>query len=120
MVYKYPSDWQWVSIGAGQVWIQDFEKNSHIFTLVLNPFELNPRYNFYGVVYPIHGQLRDYWQAYFFLLGAPVCNEYYWTNDSNSTKYVVQWFEPWGGQYKGIALDRRRIPRLQGENYFEN
>jgi hypothetical protein len=87
-----------ISGSVDSPWMQDIENTSatgHWLTLVLNPFVENKRIGhfdggYHGVVFPIHGQIRDYWRLYYSQYGPPACNEYYET--INGKLYVVQWF----------------------------
>ena len=72
-------------------------------TLVLNPYVYNIRMGYLGVVYPIHGQIRDYWRLHYSEYGPPVSNEY--SETVNSKTYIVQWFEKSDNTYKKITYD---------------
>lgn len=88
------------SYGAAKVYVQDFQGGAcGSATLVMNMLTYNTRFDYLGVAYPIHGQIRDYWYLHFSELGAPVSNEYLWNNK------VVQWFEPNDNQYVSVVYD---------------
>lgn len=94
-------------------WIQDINSptssiSNPWLTFVLNPYVINPRLGqdeqvIYGVVFPIHGQIRDYWRLHFSDYGFPACNEYYET--VNNKTYVVQWFMTDFNTYHKITYD---------------
>jgi len=85
-----------VDFSGTHPYVQDFQKyipatyELKTYTLVMNPYVQNAQYGMWGVVFPINGQLRDYWHFKFYELGYPMCNEYLWTD--NSETYTVQWF----------------------------
>jgi len=90
--------------GADFVYVQDFQGGAlGSSTLVMNMLTYNIRFNYLGVVYPIHGQLRDYWYLNYSDLGAPVTNEYIW-NDGYQN-YTVQWFEPSDNDYVAVVYN---------------
>ncbi|MCD4705949.1 peptidoglycan DD-metalloendopeptidase family protein, partial [bacterium] len=82
-------------------------ENGHIYKLILNPYVWNIRFEYLGVVFPIHGQILNYWEQHYFDLGAPVTNEYYYTGgySSDPPRYVVQWFERSDNEYYVVIYD---------------
>ncbi|MCK4539561.1 CHAP domain-containing protein [Candidatus Parcubacteria bacterium] len=87
--------------GSGEIWWQNFEKNGHIYSLVRNDFVYNTVRLYLGAVYPVHGQIRNYWINAYWVFGPPVCNEYYYPEGTRD--YVVQWFEPSDNYFVSIA-----------------
>ncbi|MDA3840645.1 MAG: M23 family metallopeptidase [Patescibacteria group bacterium] len=91
-VYEFPG--YHAEMGIDLPYIQDIQNTSGgspWLTLVLNPYKLNLRMGYLGIVFPINGRIRDYWKAYYSQLGYPVCNEY--SEIVNGKEYAVQWFE---------------------------
>jgi len=80
---------------SGTPYIQDFDCNNNIITLVLSkigglsgyPLSTHEEY----FTYPIQGRFRLYWIIYYETLGVPVSYEYIWKNSSNN-EYTLQWF----------------------------
>ncbi|MCK5320531.1 peptidoglycan DD-metalloendopeptidase family protein, partial [Candidatus Parcubacteria bacterium] len=94
------------SLNTDACYIQNIQNTSGgepWLTLVLNPYVWNIRMNYLGVVYPIQGQIRDYWRLYYSEYGPPVNNEY--TEIVNGKLYVVQWFEKSDNDFLKITYD---------------
>lgn len=75
----------------------------------MNMLTYNIRFHYLGVAYPIHGHMRDYWNIYFYLLGAPVSNEHCYDGvgycSSADPDYIVQWFEPSDNNYVAVVYN---------------
>lgn len=96
--------------GADKVYVQDFQGGQTGYaTLVMNMLTYNTRFDYLGVVYPIHGHIRDYWYLHFSELGAPVSNEHGYDGfgycSGPGCDYVVQWFEPSGNNYVAVIYN---------------
>lgn len=91
-----------------KAWIQDFQLNGNYFILVVNEYAYNEEKHNLGVVYPVGGQIRNYWLAHYWDLGYPVTNEYYSSPGEGvleSGRYVVQWFERLDEDFVGVIHD---------------
>ena len=98
------------SFGAEHVYVQNFEGGlCGSATLVMNMLTHNIRFDYPGVVYPIHGQMRDYWYWHFSELGAPVSNEHGYDGfgycSGPGYNYIVQWFEPSENNFVAVVYD---------------
>ncbi len=96
--------------GADFVYVQDFQGGDcGSATLVMNMLTYNTRFEYPGVVYPIHGHIRDYWYLHFSELGAPVSNEHGYDGSnyysSSNPAYVVQWFERSENNYVAVVYN---------------
>ena len=95
---------------AEHVYVQDFQGGAcGSATLVMNMLTHNIRFDYSGVAYPIHGQMRNYWYWNFSSLGAPVSNEHSYDGFGYSSDpgcdYVVQWFEPSENNFVAVVYD---------------
>lgn len=95
------------------MYAQDFSKDGHVFTLFLNRHIYNLDKQYLGIAFPIHGQIKNFWQLNYQLYGPPASNEYCecagysFANPCAqcpaNNLYIVQWFEPYDNQYVKIA-----------------
>ncbi|MDO8260197.1 MAG: PKD domain-containing protein, partial [Candidatus Magasanikbacteria bacterium] len=106
--YEYPG--YDALAGIALPWIQDVTNTcggNAWLTLAMNPLVMNLRMgsgnSVLGVVFPVHGRIRDYWRVNFSLYGYPACNEY--DVIINNKKYIVQWFQKGYGDYRKITYD---------------
>ncbi|MCK5416479.1 M23 family metallopeptidase, partial [Candidatus Parcubacteria bacterium] len=87
-----------------KVWAQGFQNVSSQYNdptgyLVLNPNIDNIPLGYKGVVFPVHGRLREYWELNYCNLGPPASNEFY----REGTEIIVQWFEPTPNNYIAVG-----------------
>lgn len=110
------------SSGSPAVYVQDLNKNGHIFSLVLNPYVANSSYgNKLGVAFPIHGAIRTNWIPNFRYLGPAVSNEYYhYMNNvcSQANKRVVQWFEPSDNNFVCMVYNPNTLSAIFGSSSY--
>ncbi len=120
------------------VWVQDFtavsfsniNEASLTSIMVLNPYAWNNRMDYWGVTYPLHGQMLNYWKDNFCDLGPPVSNEFFYAGD----EIAVQWFEPYPSTYVAVGYWTQTgqfhtseeishmafDPRFRDEHLYEN
>lgn len=110
------------SSGSPAVYVQDLNKNGHIFSLVLNPYVANSSYgNKLGVAFPIHGAIRTNWIPNFRYLGPAVSNEYYYYMNnvcSQANKRVVQWFEPSDNNFVCMVYNPNTLSAIFGSSSY--
>lgn len=90
-----------------QAWVQDYynKKADEWYTMVLNSCIKGYGNSYIGVVFSVHGHMRDFWGIYFWTTGYPICNEYFET--VNGTIYVVQWFRDGVGNYNRVTYNTK-------------